>query len=134
VSVEVTKTGRVTYKVSTASGQTRVGEGGMLHIVGPMSEDGYTGRSVISTCRETLGLGLALERYGSEFFSNAATPRGVLTTQGILSTGHSFSRHLASILGSRRRAPRHPFRCSLASSRLVEELVCRRRGADPSHH
>ena len=51
-SVDVTKTGRVTYKVSTPSGQTRVGEGGMLHVVGPMSEDGYTGRSVISTFRE----------------------------------------------------------------------------------
>ena len=36
----------------------------MLHIIGPMSEDGYQGRSVISTFRETLGLGLALERYG----------------------------------------------------------------------
>jgi HK97 family phage portal protein len=84
VQLDITKTGRVTYKVTTPSGQTRVGEGGMLHIVGPMSEDGYTGCSVISTFRETLGLGLALERYGSEFFANAATPRGVLTSTKVL--------------------------------------------------
>jgi HK97 family phage portal protein len=50
-----------------------------------MSDDGYSGRSVISTFRETLGLGLALERYGSEFFANAATPRGILTTAAKLS-------------------------------------------------
>jgi HK97 family phage portal protein len=57
----------------------------MLHVPGPLSDDGYLGRSVITTFRETLGLGLALERYGAEFFANAATPRGVLTVQGRLS-------------------------------------------------
>jgi HK97 family phage portal protein len=57
----------------------------MLHVCGPLSDDGYTGRSVIATFRETLGLGLALERYGSEFFSNGATPSGVLETSGRLS-------------------------------------------------
>jgi HK97 family phage portal protein len=80
VSVEVLKTGRLRFKVSTPSGQTTVPEGGMLWITGPMSEDGYQGRSVISTFRETLGLGLALERYGAEFFANSATPKGVLAS------------------------------------------------------
>jgi HK97 family phage portal protein len=56
----------------------------MLHITGPMSDDGYQGRSMISTFRETLGLGLALERYGGEFFANAATPKGVLSSPKVL--------------------------------------------------
>jgi HK97 family phage portal protein len=84
VAIEVLKTGRLKYKVSTPSGQTTVPEGGMLHITGPMSDDGYQGRSVISTFRETLGLGLAQERFSGEFFSNAATPRGLLTSPKIL--------------------------------------------------
>src|SRR5207247_7503202 len=71
---------------STTGGSTQtVDAAGMLHIAGPMSDDGYTGRSVIATFRETLGLGLALERYGAEFFANAATPKGTLTTPGRLS-------------------------------------------------
>ncbi len=86
VSVTVTKTGKLVYKVSPPAGaQFTVPEGQMLHITGPMSPDGFMGRSVIQTFRETLGLGLALERYSSEFFSNAATPRGILTTANRLS-------------------------------------------------
>jgi HK97 family phage portal protein len=49
VHVEVLKTGRLRYKVTTG-GQTQiVPDNQMLHVVGPMSEDGYTGRSVIAT-------------------------------------------------------------------------------------
>jgi HK97 family phage portal protein len=103
VSFDITKTGKVTYKVSTPSGQTRVGEGGMLHIVGPMSEDGYTGRSVISTFRETLGLGLALERYGGEFFANAATPKGVLSSLKTL--GDSARERLKTSLAAAHEGP-----------------------------
>jgi HK97 family phage portal protein len=86
VHVEVLRTGRLRYKVFTGSQTQMVPDNGMLHVVGPMSDDGYTGRSVIGTFRETLGLGLALERYGAEFFANAATPKGVLKTAGRLST------------------------------------------------
>jgi HK97 family phage portal protein len=79
VSVEVLKNGRLKYKVNAGGLTTTVDAANMLHVTGPMSDDGYTGRSVISTFRETLGLGLATERYAGEFFSNAATPRGILT-------------------------------------------------------
>jgi HK97 family phage portal protein len=85
VQVEVLKTARLRYKITTGGSTQMVDAGNMLHIPGPMSDDGYTGRSVIGTFRETLGLGLALERYGSEFFANAATPKGVLKTAGRLS-------------------------------------------------
>jgi len=85
VSVDVTKTGRLRYKVTTGGSAQTVDAANMLHIPGPMSDDGYTGRSVIGTFRETLGLGLALERYGAEFFANAATPTGVLSHPAKLS-------------------------------------------------
>ncbi len=85
VHVEVLRTGRLRYKVFTGEQTQTVPDNQMLHVVGPMSDDGYTGRSVISTFRETLGLGLALERYGAEFFANAATPKGTLTSAGRLS-------------------------------------------------
>jgi HK97 family phage portal protein len=85
VTVEPLKTGKLRYKVATPTGgQTTLGAEDMLHVPGPMSDDGYTGRSVIATFRETLGLGLALERYGGEFFANAATPRGIITGPGVL--------------------------------------------------
>jgi HK97 family phage portal protein len=71
--------------VSTGGSTQTVDAPGMLHVCGPMSDDGYTGRSVIGTFRQTLGLGLALERYGGEFFANAATPKGVLRTDARLS-------------------------------------------------
>lgn len=86
VHVEVLRNGRLRYRIAAPGGQSQTVEaGGILHVVGPLSEDGFTGRSVIATFRETLGLGLALERYGAEFFANAATPRGVLRTDHRLS-------------------------------------------------
>jgi HK97 family phage portal protein len=86
VTVEVLKTGRVRYKVSPPAGAPlTVPEGQMLHATGPLSPDGVMGRSVVATFRETLGLALGTERYASEFFANAATPKGVLTSPGRLS-------------------------------------------------
>jgi HK97 family phage portal protein len=85
VQIDVTKTGRLKYRISAGAQTQTVEASGMLHVVGPLSDDGYQGRSVIATFRETLGLGLALERYGGEFFANAATPKGVLASPNTLS-------------------------------------------------
>lgn len=49
-----------------------------------MSNDGYTGRSVITTFRETLGLGLATEKFGAAFFGNGAWPGMMLKHPGRL--------------------------------------------------
>jgi HK97 family phage portal protein len=87
VHLEITKSGTLRYEVSTPSGRTKIPPGQMLHIPGPLSDDGYTGRSVISTFRETLGLGLSLESYSSEYFLNSATPAGVLSAPMTLSAG-----------------------------------------------
>jgi len=99
---------------------------GMLHVVGPMSDAGYTGRSVITTFRETLGLGLALERYGSEFFANAATPRRVLSTSARLSTeAHA---RLRTSLNDAQTGPgrRHNPRARRGGSRLCPSVSATR--------
>jgi HK97 family phage portal protein len=55
----------------------------ILHLRG-MTVDGYCGLSPISYHRETIGLGIAAERYGAAFFGNSAQPRGALKFPGIL--------------------------------------------------
>ena len=53
----------------------------MFHLKG-MTRDGLVGISVVSHARETMGLALATEAYGARFFSQDATPKGVLTHPG----------------------------------------------------
>lgn len=50
----------------------------VLHIPG-LGFDGVVGYSPIALERNAIGLGIAAEEYGSKFFSNGATPAGVLT-------------------------------------------------------
>lgn len=52
----------------------------MFHVVGVLSEDGLWGKGVIAQARESIGLGLSTERYGSAFFGNGGRPGGVLET------------------------------------------------------
>ncbi len=49
-----------------------------------MSQDGITGISPIQLYREAIGLALAAEEFTSRFFSNDASPSGVLTHPGEL--------------------------------------------------
>ena len=49
----------------------------ILHIPG-LSFNGIQGKSVIGFARETIGTGLAMEEFGARFFSNSASPRGIL--------------------------------------------------------
>lgn len=76
-----TPNGPLVYSVVTNRGtrETVLDAEEMLHVGGPMSEDGLTGLSVISAAREVFGLGLALERYGAVFFANGAAMGGTVT-------------------------------------------------------
>lgn len=47
------------------------------HIVGPMPK-GYVGQSMISLAREAIGLGLAAEQFGANFYANGVKPSGIL--------------------------------------------------------
>ena len=58
----------------------------ILHFKG-MSSDGLVGMSVLSTAREMLGQGIALQDFGSTVFENGSFPSGILTTdQSVKST------------------------------------------------
>lgn len=57
----------------------------MLHIPGLLSDEGIVGRGVIRMARESIGMGLATEKYGAAFFGNGARPGGVLEHPGRLS-------------------------------------------------
>ncbi|SDY69274.1 phage portal protein [Thermoactinomyces sp. DSM 45892] len=56
----------------------------VLHISG-LGFDGRRGYSVIGLARESIGLAMATEEYGSRFFGNGAKPGGVLEHPGQLS-------------------------------------------------
>jgi HK97 family phage portal protein len=150
VHVDVTRTGRLRYKVATGGQTQMVPDSGMLHVTGPMSDDGYTGRSVIATFRETLGLGLALERYGGEFFANSARPAGVLKTAERLSSearsnlkasleenhAHRGRRHKTLVLEEglefQPLAVPHDEAQFIESRRFTTEEICRVFGVPPA--
>jgi HK97 family phage portal protein len=55
----------------------------IFHLRG-LTLDGFCGLSPIAYHRETIGLGLAAERYGSAFFGNSAQPNGALKVGQVL--------------------------------------------------
>ena len=55
----------------------------VIHIVG-FSFDGLIGKSPIQACREALGLGMAAQRFGENFFGRGANLSRVLTHPGRL--------------------------------------------------
>ena len=57
----------------------------MLHFLG-LGFDGLKGKSVVETHRDSIGLAIAANKYGGSFYGNAATPSGILSHPGKLST------------------------------------------------
>jgi HK97 family phage portal protein len=71
--------GVLTYDYTTQNGGVfRLRPEDVLHIPG-LGFDGIMGYSPIALEKNAIGLGMAAEEYGSRFFSNGATPSGVLT-------------------------------------------------------
>jgi len=71
--------GNLTYTYSTTNGQTvKLRTEDVLHIPG-LGFDGIMGYSPIAVERNAVGLSIAAEEFGSKFFSNGATPSGILT-------------------------------------------------------
>jgi HK97 family phage portal protein len=86
IKVWLMKNGDLQYRHREMDNTERVIEWDrMFHLRG-LSSNGLTGISVIEMAREAIGLGLATEGYGARFFSQDATPRGVLTHPGSLTT------------------------------------------------
>lgn len=71
--------GVLTYEYTTRDGGiVRLQPEDVLHIPG-LGFDGIMGYSPVALQKNAIGLGIAAEEYGSRFFSNGATPAGVLT-------------------------------------------------------
>ena len=71
--------GTLTYDyMARDGGMVRLRPEDVLHIPG-LGFDGIVGYSPIALEKNAIGLGIAAEEYGSRFFSNGATPSGVLT-------------------------------------------------------
>lgn len=56
----------------------------VFNIVGPISENGLTGRGVIHYARKAIGTALAEQQYQGDFFANGGRPSGVLEHPGKL--------------------------------------------------
>jgi HK97 family phage portal protein len=74
--------GNLYYRVSNPeAGDSILAPEDVFHLKG-VSPDGVIGYSVVSLARHSIRLGLAEERYGSEFFSRGPTPGGILKVLG----------------------------------------------------
>jgi len=76
---------RIYYKYSPADASPQMFEQAeIMHIPG-LGFNGIVGKSVIKMARESVGLGLAAEEFGSRFFSQGAQPGGIVEYPGKLS-------------------------------------------------
>lgn len=84
VKVEKLESGKLAYKVTTINGTQTMMQEEVFHLRW-MPMDGIRGISPIDYMREPVGLSLAAQEYAARFFSNNATPGGVLKHPKILS-------------------------------------------------
>lgn len=84
VQKEKLASGRVRFRIRDEVGRERPLNQEDVFEVGGLSLDGWNTVSVVAYARDSLGLSLAAERYGSRFFRNDSRPGGVLTTDGTI--------------------------------------------------
>lgn len=72
VDVRVDDNGKIWYVFTLPSGETLTKDSSnVLHIMG-FSTDGITGKSLITALRENIGLGLAAQEFGADFYGRGA--------------------------------------------------------------
>ena len=75
--------GQLVYDIDVDTEVITLPRDQILHIPG-LGFDGYKGYSVITMARESIGLGIAAEQFGSRFFGHGAHPGMVVTHPGKL--------------------------------------------------
>ncbi|MCL2124169.1 MAG: phage portal protein [Desulfovibrionaceae bacterium] len=75
----------------------------VLHIPG-LSFDGLIGYSPIAMAKNSIGMGIAAERFGSSFFANGATPAGVLEHPDVLKDPEKLSESWSAAYGGAHNA------------------------------
>jgi HK97 family phage portal protein len=68
------------YKVMVTGGEEIIDSENMIHVAG-LGFDGIQGKSPIEVAADAVGLGIAAERFNSEFFNNGASFNGILSTE-----------------------------------------------------
>lgn len=92
VRIDRDENGRIIYEVTNGAGKNSIiPAADMFHLKGP-GFDGLVGYSVISYAARSIGLGMATEQFGADFFSNGANPSMILQHPGKL--GDDAVRHL----------------------------------------
>jgi len=82
VSVVRTDAGKLVYKITAPNGVEKAyNQSDILHVKG-FGQNGLVGQSVISFSRESIGLSLAAEEYGSRFFGSGANPGLIIEHPG----------------------------------------------------
>ncbi|RMG98273.1 MAG: phage portal protein [Chloroflexi bacterium] len=84
VRKEALGNGRFRYVIRDDDGVERPYLPDEIFEIGGMSLDGMNTVSVVSHARDSFGLAIAAERYGSKFYKNDSRPGGILTTDGKL--------------------------------------------------
>lgn len=85
--IEKLPNGRLRYQIRQDDNTSKpYNQEDIFHLRGP-SKDGIAGMSVIDYARDSFGLTIAAERYGSRFFRNGSTPNGLLKTNKTLTSG-----------------------------------------------
>ncbi len=78
------KDGELLYDIEVGGEQKTFSRDKILHVPG-LGFDGFTGYSVVAMARESIGLGIAMEKFGAKFFGNGAHLGAVLSHPGKLS-------------------------------------------------
>lgn len=73
------------YSVANSNGTKTNYPATAIHHVRLCTRDGWWGVSPVEQARNSFGMSIAIERYGSRFFKNQAKPGGVLTHPDVLS-------------------------------------------------
>lgn len=81
VEPRLTKGGERYYELRLPDGREDLADYEMLHVPG-LSYDGARGMSVVAKMRDSLGLALAAENFGAQFFANGAKIGGILEVPG----------------------------------------------------
>lgn len=79
----VRESGRLWYVTTVSGEQRKLDPANVLHIRG-LCSDGLVGYSVIELAKESIGLGLAAEKFGSTFFGNGSMASGIIEYPGKL--------------------------------------------------
>jgi len=69
------------YTIRTKDGPKYLPRRNILHLHG-LGFDGFQGYSVVAMARKNLGLGMAMETYGSKFFANGINPGAIIKHDG----------------------------------------------------